>query len=125
MLRDITLGQYFPGDTFTHRLDPRTKIISLIFLIVCIFSAKTAVSILLTAALVLFACILFADAEALRAGGSRIGQLSAGIESLQDSNVMLQDEISLRMQHPVLTRMNEQAEAGEETVITISAAPLS
>ena len=27
MLKDITLGQYFPGDSFVHRLDPRTKLI--------------------------------------------------------------------------------------------------
>ena len=27
MLKDITLGQYFPGDTIVHRLDPRTKLI--------------------------------------------------------------------------------------------------
>lgn len=26
MLKDITLGQYFPGDTLVHRLDPRTKL---------------------------------------------------------------------------------------------------
>ena len=25
MLKDITLGQYFPGDTLAHKLDPRTK----------------------------------------------------------------------------------------------------
>ena len=25
MLKDITLGQYFPGDTVVHRLDPRIK----------------------------------------------------------------------------------------------------
>ena len=29
-LSDITLGQYFPTDSFVHRLDPRTKIISLL-----------------------------------------------------------------------------------------------
>lgn len=29
-LSDITLGQYFPADSFVHRLDPRTKIISLL-----------------------------------------------------------------------------------------------
>ena len=40
MLKDITLGQYFPADTFVHRLDPRTKLLALVFLIVCIFSAK-------------------------------------------------------------------------------------
>ena len=27
MLKDITIGQYFPGDTIIHRLDPRIKII--------------------------------------------------------------------------------------------------
>ena len=25
MLKDITLGQYFPGETLIHRLDPRNK----------------------------------------------------------------------------------------------------
>ena len=27
MLKDITLGQFFPGDTVAHKLDPRTKIL--------------------------------------------------------------------------------------------------
>lgn len=27
MLKDITIGQYFPGDTIIHRLDPRIKIL--------------------------------------------------------------------------------------------------
>ena len=27
MLKDITLGQFFPGDTIAHRLDPRTKLL--------------------------------------------------------------------------------------------------
>ena len=30
MLKDITLGQYFPGDTIAHRLDPRTKLLLVI-----------------------------------------------------------------------------------------------
>ena len=34
MLKDITLGQYFPGNTVIHRLDPRTKIWMVIFYIV-------------------------------------------------------------------------------------------
>ena len=34
MIRDITLGQYFPGNSWVHRLDPRIKIIAtLLFLI--------------------------------------------------------------------------------------------
>lgn len=37
MLRDITLGQYMPGNTLVHRLDPRNKIILTILYIVIIF----------------------------------------------------------------------------------------
>ncbi len=40
MLKDITLGQYFPGNTPAHRLDPRSKIILLILFIVALFMAK-------------------------------------------------------------------------------------
>ncbi len=40
MLKDITLGQYFPGDTLAHRLDPRTKLILVVLYIVALFCAK-------------------------------------------------------------------------------------
>ena len=40
MLKDITLGQYFPGNTPIHRLDPRTKIILVVLYIVALFQAK-------------------------------------------------------------------------------------
>ncbi len=40
MLKDITLGQYFPGDSPLHRLDPRTKLILLIVYIAALFTAK-------------------------------------------------------------------------------------
>ena len=40
MLKDITLGQYFPGDTIVHRLDPRTKLILMIVYITALFMAK-------------------------------------------------------------------------------------
>ena len=39
MLKDITLGQYFPGNSVVHRLDPRTKLIALILYIVALFTA--------------------------------------------------------------------------------------
>ena len=41
MLKDITLGQYFPGNTVIHRLDPRTKLIGLVIYIVALFTAKS------------------------------------------------------------------------------------
>ncbi len=37
MLKDVTLGQYFPGSSIIHRLDPRTKIIWLVGYIVALF----------------------------------------------------------------------------------------
>ena len=40
MLKDITLGQYFPGTSIIHRLDPRTKLIMLVTYIVALFMAK-------------------------------------------------------------------------------------
>lgn len=44
MLKDITLGQYFPGDTLAHRLDPRTKLMMVVIYIVALFCAKSFVS---------------------------------------------------------------------------------
>ena len=44
MLKDITLGQYFPGDTVIHRLDPRTKLLMVIVYIVALFLCKWFVS---------------------------------------------------------------------------------
>jgi len=39
MLRDITLGQYYPGDTLIHRLDPRTKLVLTMVYIIALFTA--------------------------------------------------------------------------------------
>lgn len=44
MLKDITLGQYFPGITIVHKLDPRTKLVWLVGYIVALFLAKSYVS---------------------------------------------------------------------------------
>ena len=44
MLKDITLGQYFPGNSPIHRLDPRTKLILLIVYIVALFLARSWIS---------------------------------------------------------------------------------
>ena len=43
-LRDVTLGQYFPGSSLLHRLDPRTKILFTLFFIVALFLCKFLVS---------------------------------------------------------------------------------
>ena len=41
MLKDITLGQFFPGNTLVHRLDPRTKLACVALYIVALFTAKS------------------------------------------------------------------------------------
>ncbi len=41
MLKDITLGQFFPGNTLAHRLDPRTKLLVTVLYIVALFSARS------------------------------------------------------------------------------------
>ena len=43
MLRDITLGQYYPGNSVIHRLDPRVKIIGTMVYIVALFVVHTFV----------------------------------------------------------------------------------
>lgn len=40
MIRDITLGQYYPGESFIHRLDPRVKIVSTFAYIISLFLVK-------------------------------------------------------------------------------------
>lgn len=50
MLKDITLGQYFPGNTVAHRLDPRTKILLVTLYIIALFSAKGLLGYMVMAA---------------------------------------------------------------------------
>ncbi len=49
MIKDITLGQYFPIDSVIHRIDPRFKIIFTILYIVLIFFANSVLTYLLVA----------------------------------------------------------------------------
>ena len=50
MLKDITLGQYFPGNTVAHRLDPRPKILLVTLYIIALFSAKGLLGYMVMAA---------------------------------------------------------------------------
>lgn len=40
MIRDITLGQYYPGNSWIHKLDPRVKIMATLLYIVALFVVK-------------------------------------------------------------------------------------
>jgi len=41
MFKDITIGQYYPADSFIHRLDPRLKIIGVMVYIIAAFFVRT------------------------------------------------------------------------------------
>ena len=51
MLRDITIGQHFPGNSILHRCDPRLKLVGTIAYIVVLFVAANPVGIALSIAL--------------------------------------------------------------------------
>ena len=46
MIKDITLGQFFPGDSILHRLDPRMKILISVLFITMIFMATSVASLI-------------------------------------------------------------------------------
>lgn len=54
MLKDITFGQYFPGNSLLHRADARIKIIILIEFLVIVLAAKSYPAVLLSLLFTLF-----------------------------------------------------------------------
>ena len=56
MIRDITIGQYYPADSPIHRLDPRTKIVFTFFYIIALFLVKDYIGFL--PAIVIFSVIV-------------------------------------------------------------------
>lgn len=63
LLGDITFGQYFPGKSIIHRIDPRMKIILLLFFIIFIFVGNNfvslALSVIFVAAIIIMSKIPF------------------------------------------------------------------
>lgn len=53
MISDITLGQFFPGASILHKLDPRTKIILAVIFIIVVFVAANPLGFFIIAALTL------------------------------------------------------------------------
>lgn len=58
MLKDITIGQYFPGQSVIHRLDPRTKIILTIVYIVMLFTVSNSLGFVLGIAFIVTAYLV-------------------------------------------------------------------
>lgn len=79
--------------------------------------------VLLALALLLFICILVSDVSALCSGGYRIGRLSDGIASLEESNSALREKLYWTRDRWVLPWAAESSADAERTVI-LSLAPL-
>ncbi|MBQ0084145.1 MAG: energy-coupling factor transporter transmembrane protein EcfT [Clostridiales bacterium] len=60
MIKDITFGKYYPSDSFIHRLDPRTKLVLLVSVLVFIFLSFNFISLAFTA---IFAIIIIASTK--------------------------------------------------------------
>ena len=60
MSRSITLGQYLPGNSFIHRINPRLKILSLILILVLLFSLQTYAGLIV---LLIFVLALISTAK--------------------------------------------------------------
>lgn len=58
MLKDITLGQFFPGESVLHRLDPRFKVLLMLIFVVFVFFANNLWSFLYLLALILFLVLI-------------------------------------------------------------------
>lgn len=56
MFKDIAIGQYYPGSSLMHRLDPRTKIVATFAFIICLFLVRRSgyVAVSLIAVLLVF-----------------------------------------------------------------------
>ena len=59
MIKDITIGQYFPGNSVIHKLDPRVKLVLDILYLVILFTAQSFTGVLL-AALFIVVCYMLA-----------------------------------------------------------------
>ena len=60
MLRDITIGQHFPGDSLVHRFDPRMKLVLTIAYIVLLFAASNPLGLTLS---ILFVAVMYKVAK--------------------------------------------------------------
>ncbi len=60
MLRDITIGQHFPGNSLVHRFDPRLKLVLTIVYIVMLFAASNPLGLTLS---ILFLAVMYRVAK--------------------------------------------------------------
>ncbi len=57
-ISDIAIGGYLPGQSLLHKLDPRTKLLGIIFLTIAIFSANGPIEVIANTIPVMFAVLI-------------------------------------------------------------------
>ncbi len=72
-MKNIVIGQYVPGKGFFYRLDPRTKIIAVVFLMVAVFLLESILQVSIALLVTLFLMIL---------GRISIGRVAKGLRPL-------------------------------------------
>lgn len=73
MLKDITLGQFFPGNSVIHRLDPRTKLVFTVAFIVMLFITRSFVA---------YGLLLLFLASAIAVSGVSLRAIFRGLKPL-------------------------------------------
>ena len=58
MMSNVTIGQYYPGDSILHRMDARMKIVLSVFMMVSAFLCKNFISLAIAAAIMILVCII-------------------------------------------------------------------
>ncbi|ADU26574.1 energy-coupling factor transporter transmembrane component T family protein [Ethanoligenens harbinense] len=58
MIRDITIGQFFPGESVVHRMDPRMKTLLALLYMAALFTAATPAGLAVAAAFILLVAVL-------------------------------------------------------------------
>ena len=84
---------------------------------------RAAPAILLAVALVLFLSILTSDLCSINAASAQTQALSSSIASLENSNNLLRNELSIALNHPVLRNQTDLAEPEITTLIRLTAGP--
>ena len=59
MLRDITLGQYYPADSVIHKLDPRVKLFATFIYIISLFCFKGIAALFVATVFLIFSTFFY------------------------------------------------------------------
>ena len=104
MLNNITIGQFFPGNSLLHRMDPRAKIIGTTIFVVAIFLANTPLAYGIVAAFTIGAMLL--SRLPLRLMWNAIKPLWIIIVFTMGIHIFTSEEVERTVTFPIETAVN-------------------